>query len=222
MSSLLIIVPALNEGKFIGTVVRDIKALGHDVLVIDDGSTDDTAQLAKASGAQVISTGRRSGKGNALRVGFDAAIKANVEVVITLDGDGQHAISDVKTFVDKYAATKAGLINGNRLENPKGMPWLRLLTNKFMSWIISSICRQRVADSQCGFRLMTTEMLRAVKLESDNYEIETELLVQASKKGFRIDNVPVRTIYRDEVSKIRPLNDTWRFIKYLIKESRRK
>ena len=222
MTSALMIVPAHNEAKYIREVVSSIKALGHDVCVIDDGSEDATAALAKQAGAIVISTGRKSGKGNALRLGFDYAIKSNFEVVITLDGDGQHAPSDIQSFLDKYEQTHAGLINGNRLGNPKGMPGLRLITNKFMSWLISGICHQRIADTQCGFRLIAIRVLKQIKLESSNFEIETELLVQTSKNKFKIENVPIKTIYRDEVSKIRPFQDTWRFMQYLFKESQKK
>lgn len=221
MKGLLVIVPAHNEAKAIVGVVSSIKKLGHDVIVIDDGSVDDTGALAKNAGAVVIAMGKKSGKGNALRQGFTFACQNGYEMVITLDGDGQHATSDIVHFLNEYGQTKADVINGNRLENPKGMPYLRLLTNRFMSWLISNVCGQQVVDSQCGFRLMTTKVLRVIKLECTDFEIETELLIQASKKGFKIKNVPIETIYRDEVSKIRPLKDTWRFIAYLFKESRK-
>ncbi len=222
MIRVLIIIPAHNEAKAIAAVVTAVKRLGHSVVVIDDGSADDTAILAKTAGAAVISTGRRSGKGNALRQGFAYALKEDIDAVITADGDGQHDPGDIRTFLDKYEATKAEVINGDRMHDPKGMPLLRLMTNKFMSWIISSICHRRIADTQCGFRFMTKEVLGQIKLECTDFEIETELLIQASKKEFRIENVPIASIYRDEVSKIRPLRDTWRFIVYLFKESGRK
>lgn len=218
----LMLVPAHNEARFIHGVVKALKALGHDVVVIDDGSLDDTAAQAKAAGAIVVSTGRKSGKGNALRQGFAYALKENAKAVITLDGDGQHAPSDIAAFLNQYEQTKADVINGNRLNDPKGMPLIRLLTNKFMSAIISSICHQRIADTQCGFRLMTRAVLEQVTLECADFEIETELLIQASKKGFRIENVPIETIYGDETSKIHPMRDTWRFIKYILKEFKRK
>ncbi len=222
MTRLLIIVPAHNEAKFIARVVASIKVLGHRVVVIDDGSQDDTADLARNAGAEVISTGRKSGKGNALRLGFVYALKQDIDAVITLDGDGQHDSADIKHFLNRYEAAHAQVINGNRMHDPKGMPLIRLITNKFMSWIISSICQQRIIDSQCGFRFMTKDVLKQVKLECTDFEIETELLIQANKKGFRIDNAPITTIYRDEKSKIRPLRDTWRFIVYLFKESTRR
>ena len=222
MIRILVVVPAHNEAKAIASVVTMVKQLDHAVVVIDDGSVDDTAALAKGAGAMVISTGRKSGKGNALRQGFDFALGQDIVAVITLDGDGQHDPKDIKSFLDKYDVTQAQVINGDRMHDPKGMPPLRLVTNKFMSWIISNICHQRIADTQCGFRFMTKEVLCQVKLECTDFEIETELLIQASKKGFKIENAPIATIYRDEVSKIRPLRDAWRFILYLYRESQRK
>ena len=102
------------------------------------------------------------------------------------------------------------------------MPLLRLATNRFMSWLISLFCRQHIPDTQCGFRLIKTNVLRAIKLESSDFEIETEVLIEASKKGFKIASADIQTIYRDEVSKVQPVRDTIRFIAYLWRELRRK
>lgn len=215
--NVLIIVPAHNEAAAIAGVVAGVRAKGMDVLVIDDGSADQTAALAKTAGAVVISTGRKSGKGNALRMGFDYAIKKGYTAIIAVDGDGQHDPADINAFLLCYQHTNAGLVNGNRMQNPKGMPPVRHATNAFMSWLISLICKQRIPDSQCGFRLITTEVLQNIKLECTDFEIETELLVQASRKGFKIVSVPVATIYRDEVSKINPFRDTYRFVRYIIR-----
>ncbi len=214
---LLAVVPAHNEEACIATVVSKVKALGHDILVIDDGSKDRTAAQAKEAGAQVISTGRKSGKGNALRQGFDFAVQNPYDAVIALDGDGQHDPADIRLFLDSYQKIGADVVNGNRMGDPKGMPWLRLFTNMFMSWIISMICRQKVPDTQCGFRFITTMVLRSIQLECNDFEIETEILIKASKNGFKISSVPIATIYRDEKSKINPIKDTGRFIRYLFK-----
>lgn len=212
---LLAVIPAHNEAQTIASVVIGVKALGHGVLVIDDGSIDATAQLAQAVGAIVVSTHKKSGKGNALRQGFAWALEHGYEAVICLDGDGQHEAADIQAFLDCHRASGAALVNGNRMRNPKGMPLVRRATNAFMSWLISIICRQSIPDTQCGFRLISAEVLKAVQLECSDFEIETELLIKASKKGFKIASVPIATIYRDEVSKIKPVRDTIRFIRYI-------
>jgi glycosyltransferase involved in cell wall biosynthesis len=219
---ILAVIPAYNEAAAIAPVAGAVNVLGYDVLVVDDGSSDSTAELAKVAGAIVLSTGRKSGKGNALRQGFGYAIGHGYDAVITLDGDGQHAPSDIRKFIEGHKATGAGIVNGNRMHDPKGMPALRLVTNAFMSWLISVICRQHVPDTQCGFKFVTTEVLKAIELECCGFEIETEMLIKASKKGFKISSVPVETIYRDEKSKIQPFKDTVRFMRYITKEAFKK
>ncbi len=212
---MLAVIPAHNEARTIAAVSTAVKALGYDVLVVDDGSIDATFTLAQGTGAIVLSTGKKSGKGNALRLGFDYAVKNNYDAVIALDGDGQHDSVDIKYFLEANRLSGAAIVNGNRMANPKGMPWVRWMTNAGMSWIISIICRQYIPDSQCGFRFMTTEVLKSIHLECSDFEIETELLIKASRQGFKITSVPVATIYRNEVSKIRPVRDTFRFIRFI-------
>ena len=213
-----IVIPAHNEAQAIGPLVAAVRGLGYDCIVIDDGSSDQTAEMASAAQAVVIRTGYKSGKGNALKLGFDYVLKNDYEALIAMDGDGQHAPSDLAAFVECYQKTGADLVNGNRMGDTKNMPWLRRATNRFMSWLISLFCHQQVPDTQCGFRLVRTDVLRKITLVSTNFEIETEVLIKASKKGFTIASVPIQTIYRDEVSKIRPVRDTLRFIAYLWRE----
>lgn len=214
----LVLIPAHNEAKNIVGIVKAVVELGYDVLVVDDGSVDDTAILAKTHGARVLSTYKKSGKGSALQLGFSEVLARGYEAVITMDGDGQHAPSDIANFVEAYQKSRADIINGNRMANPSGMPLIRRLTNGFMSWLISLVCRQQIADTQCGFRLITSKVLEAVTLKSTNFEIETEILIQAGKKKFHVVSVPIQTIYRDEISKIHPLRDTLRFVRYFILE----
>jgi len=214
----VIVIPAHNEARAISSLVKKIVELSYDVIVIDDGSIDDTPILAKSQGALVISTHKKSGKGNALRLGFTLAVGQAYDALITLDGDGQHSPSDIANFLESYEKGHADIINGNRMYNPSGMPWLRRMTNAFMSWIISLICKQKIEDTQCGFRLITTKVLKSIDLKCNDFEIETEILIKACRKGFRVASVPIQSIYRDEVSKIRPLGDTLRFIRYISTE----
>jgi len=217
-----VVIPAHNEAQAIGPLVEAVRTLGYDCIVIDDGSVDKTSDVASQAHAVVLKTGGKSGKGNALKVGFDYVLKNNYEALIAMDGDGQHSPSDIAAFVACYQKIDADIVAGNRMHNPKGMPLVRLATNHFMSWLISFFCRQRIADTQCGYRLIKTKVLHAIKLESSDFEIETEVLIKASKKGFKIASVNIQTIYRDEVSKIQPMHDTLRFIAYLWRELLRK
>ena len=213
-----IVIPAYNEVQAIGPLVGAVRSLGYDCLVIDDGSTDKTDTVARDAGALVLKTGGKSGKGNALKLGFDHVLKNDYEALIAMDGDGQHSPSDIAAFVSCYKDTNADIVSGNRMHNHQGMPLVRLATNRFMSWLISLFCHQHIPDTQCGFRLIKTRVLQVIKLESSDFEIETEVLIKASKKGFKIASVSIQTIYRDEVSKIQPVRDTFRFIAYLWRE----
>jgi len=217
-----IVIPAHNEAQNIGPLVESVRALGYDCIVIDDGSVDRTNAVAVQAGAVVLKTSVKSGKGTALKIGFDYVLKSGYEALIAMDGDGQHSPSDIAAFVACYKNTHADIISGNRMQNSKGMPLVRLLTNRFMSWLISFFCHQNIPDTQCGFRLIKTRVLESVKLECSDFEIETEVLIKASKKGFKIASVGIQTIYRDEVSKIQPVRDTFRFIAYLWRELMRK
>ncbi len=216
------VIPAHNEAQAIGPLVKDVRALGYACIVIDDGSVDDTNALAAQAGAIVLKTASKSGKGNALKLGFDYVLDHGYEAAITMDGDGQHAPSDLAAFTACYQNTGADIVNGNRMQEHKGMPLVRLLTNRFMSWLISLICHQSIPDTQCGYRLIKASVLKTIVLKSSDFEIETELLVKASKKCFKIASVPVQTIYRNEISKIQPMRDTGRFIAYLWRELRGK
>lgn len=213
-----IVIPVHNEAAVIGGLVAELKSLKYDVLVIDDGSTDDSGLIAREKGAVVIVHQIKKGKGVSLRDGFDYAVQKNYDAVIALDGDGQHAVEDIPQFIEKATKTGAGIVTGSRMQNPKGMPWVRLWVNKLMSAVISSVCKQRIPDTQCGFRLISVPVLAQVRLSSSDFEIESEVLIKASKKGFKICSVPVKTIYQNEISKIHPFKDTIRFFVYLFKE----
>lgn len=213
-----ILIPILNEAKTIRSIVAELVSKGHDVLVIDDGSTDNSGELARQGGATVISNEVNQGKGCSLQIGFQHILQQGFDGVITMDGDGQHAISDLKHFIDSPHLSKETVINGNRMDGAKDMPFVRRWTNRFMSALISGVCGQKVRDSQCGFRYIGADVLKTLKLTSGCYEIESEILIKSSKNGFAIHSVPVQTIYGEETSNINPVRDTFRFFAYLIKE----
>ncbi|MBF0511717.1 MAG: glycosyltransferase family 2 protein [Candidatus Omnitrophica bacterium] len=217
-----VVIPAYNEAKSIGPLVEGVRAQGYDCIVIDDGSSDGTDAIALAAGAQVLKTGGRSGKGNALKMGFGHVLQQGHDALIAMDGDGQHLPSDIPGLVSCCHQMNADIVCGNRMGKPKGMPFVRFMTNHFMSGLISLFCHQHIPDTQCGFRLIKTDVLRALQLESSDFEIETEVLIKASKKKFKIASSGIQTVYDGQVSKIQPLRDTGRFITYLWRESFRR
>ena len=210
-----VLIPARNESAAVANVVTPLVAQGVDVLVVDDGSTDQTAQAARAAGARVRSRSGTHGKGAALREGFAWVMQHGYDAVVTVDADGQHVTEDVLRFVALAASTDAALIIGNRMEHPKKMPWVRRSTNGCMSWVLSLLARQRVPDSQCGLRLLRCDALRRCRLQADRFEIESELVLEVARTGGRIGSLPIQSIYRTQRSQINPCRDTFRFLRFL-------
>ena len=217
-----VVIPVHNEADTIGRVVESLRERGLDMVVIDDGSEDGSGAIASGKGAKVIRHETKQGKGISLRDGFRYALKNGYDGVMAMDGDGQHDTAEIGRFLQAAAETGAGVINGNRMDDTTRMPLIRRWTNRFMSGIISRFCGQAIPDSQCGFRLIRSEVLRDLRLTSTDFEIETELLIQASRAGHKIRSIPIKTIYRGEASKINPCVDTLRFFGYIGKEIRRR
>lgn len=213
-----VVIPTFNEAKIIHDLIVQIKSFGLDVLVVDDGSSDGTDIVAKKAGATVISHERNIGKGASLRTGFQRVINEDYDFIITMDGDGQHRPSDIKNFIDHFSKNNTDIIVGNRMDEPKNMPFHRWITNKIMSMIISSICKIYIPDSQNGFRLIKISALRDMVFFTSNYEIDSELLIQSSKRLYKIASVPIETIYSGQESQINPVIDTIRFFRFILKD----
>lgn len=207
-----VIIPAYNESKAIAGLIKSVRGYVADVVVMDDGSTDNTAGLAEGAGAVVLRFERNAGKGKALKDGFAYAVKNGYDAVIAMDADGQHSPDDLMNIISGAAAEGAGMVVGNRMDNPEKMPPSRFATNLLMSLIISLICGQNIPDTQCGYRLIKIGVLKKINLISSNYEIESELLIKASRAGFKIVSVPIKSVYEGQLSLINPLVDTWRFL----------
>jgi len=217
-----VLIPSYNEAKTIGSIIRQLKARNKAVYVVDDGSTDDTFSIAASEGAIVIRHKRNMGKGASLREGFRHILKKEFDAVLVMDGDNQHEAGTIDDFVKKMDEGGADIVIGNRMTDTSSMPIVRKVTNRFMSWLISKICAQYVPDTQCGFRLIRRAVLEAINLESSNFEIESEIILRASRQHFKIKSVPIKTVYQDERSRINPVIDTIRFIAFMIKASFKK
>jgi glycosyltransferase involved in cell wall biosynthesis len=216
-----VIIPAYNEADRIGELVKKIRGQGLVVLVVNDGSTDNTVGMAKENGAEVISNVKNSGKGASLLKGFEYALTNGFDAAITMDADGQHLAADIQTFIKKSESENTTIIVGNRMSNTRTMPLLRIIINKLMSWLISYFVKQNIADTQCGFRLIKRQVLEKIELRTQKFEIESEMLLEADRHGFKIHSVPIQTVYIDEQSHIRPFRDTIRFFKFLFQYRRR-
>ena len=214
-----VIIPTFNESRNIRGLIKEIMKFGLSVLVVDDGSKDDTVKIAMDAGAGVIVNEFNQGKGASLIRGFAYCLEKGFDAVICMDGDGQHLPADIALFLQEARAGKAEMFVGNRMNDTKKMPLVRWMTNKFMSWLISIICGQKIYDSQCGFRLIKAGLLRRLDLKYSKYEIESEMLIKASRLGYKIISLPITTVYQGEKSGINPFMDTLRFIRYLFREA---
>lgn len=213
-----VIIPAYNESKAIAGLIARIRKLALEVIIIDDGSRDDTVKIAAACGARVLHNERNIGKGASLIKGYNFAIAQGFDAIISMDGDGQHSCDDIMAFIQKAENSRSALIVGNRMGTNKGMPPLRVMTNYFMSRLISLIVKQDIPDTQCGFRLAKKELLVKMNLATSKYETETEILIKAARLGFKIESLPIKTIYSGQKSQINPLIDTLRFLRFMISE----
>lgn len=208
---ILALIPAHNESGRVGAVVRG--ALAHlPVLVIDDGSSDATAAEAEAAGAVVLRQTPNQGKGAALRAGFRRALDEGVAAVITLDADGQHDPAELPAFLALWRAQQPDLIIGER--HFRQMPFPRNLSNTLGRWLFSWALGQRVNDNQSGYRLLSRRMLEATLASREQgFEFEVEMFLIAVQRGYRLAGVPIRTIYDDHGSHIRPLHQTIHFLR---------
>jgi glycosyltransferase involved in cell wall biosynthesis len=210
------VIPAYNEEKHISDVVRRTRQKLDDVLVVDDGSQDTTAERAREAGAEVIVHEQNRGKGETIKTGLRHWLDRQFDFVIILDADGQHRPEEIDRFIAAaLSVDEPKLILGSRMNDVSSMPRVRLIVNRWMSERISALCGQEIPDTQCGFRMLHRQLIPEVLGGTARFDYETEMLIMASRKGFRIDSVPISTVYSDEVSSIHPVRDTIRFFKLM-------
>ena len=223
--SVAALIPAYQEERFIADVVARTRAQLGQVLVVDDGSGDRTAELARAAGAEVIVHPVNQGKGAAIQTGLKALASQGFDYVLILDADGQHLPEEIPRFLAAAERERTRLLVGNRMRDTADMPWHRAATNRFMSAQISRLCGQPVSDTQCGFRMIHRDLIPRLSGErTSHFQYETEMLILASWRGEKISAVPISTVYGEETSSIRPVRDGLRFFslmaRYWVKRMR--
>ncbi len=206
------LIPAFNEVEHIRTVVQSVGAY-LPVLVVDDGSSDQTAAAARSAGAQVLIQQPNQGKGAALLAGFKQVLQDGFRAVITLDADGQHDPAEIPAFLDAYSQHNADLIIGRR--NFSLMPIVRRMSNTIGTQIFSWALGRPVPDNQSGYRLLSERLMHTMLAMRENergFEFEVEMIVQCILNEYKLDWVPIRTIYADEKSHISPLKHGLKFM----------
>ena len=215
---ILALIPAYDEGPRIGAVVEAARRT-LPVVVIDDGSHDDTADRARAAGATIIAQVPNAGKGTALRAGFRYALDAGAPAVVTLDADGQHDPDEIPAFLERFATRRAELIVGQR--ELGAMPPVRRLSNVLGGLALAVALGRSVPDNQSGYRLIGRTLMRAMlDSEESGFEFEVEMIARCLALGLPIDAVAIRTIYAGEPSHIRPLRHLREFVRVTRKARR--
>ena len=223
-SKIALLIPAYNEEKNIGQVIKNCAPYQLDIIVVDDGSTDKTAEVVKKLEQSnkyrliFLQHPKNKGKGAALDTGFKYALKEGHQGVITLDADAQHDTREIEKFLKMVEKESPDLIIGSRFQNHQGMPFIRLATNYVTSWVISWLAGKKVEDVQSGFRYISRQVIKNIKLRTRNFETEPELILKACWLKYKVKNVPISTIYHENsVSQVNKFTDTLKFFRLIAK-----
>ena len=224
-TKVLLIAPVWNEEKKIGTVIQRVPSnLVDEVLVVDDGSNDSSAEVARRLGARVISLGRTIGVGAAIRTGYRYALQQGYEVAVVIAGNNKDDPSEIPRLVDPIVDDEADLVQGSRWLSGTAsfgpMPLYRKVATRLHPRLFSLAAGRRVTDSTNGFRAVRTELLEDPRIDLyqewlDRYELEPYLYLKAIRLGYRVLEVPVRKIYPEKAlgqTKMNPITDWWRML----------
>lgn len=215
-SKICAIIPFFNEKDFLLDVVTDTLKFVDTLIAVDDGSVDGSSKLiSNIENVLLITLPKNIGKGYALQVGFDRAVKENFDLIITLDADKQHDPVYIPEFIEHL--NNFDLVIGNRLKDLSKMPIQRVLSNKLTSLLLTIKTGKKILDSQCGYRSFKIDVIRKVRASSNGYEAESEMIIYAARKGFSIGFVDIPTLYGTEKSKMNPINAILGFVKILFK-----
>lgn len=206
------IIPALNAERTVRAVIEQARQQIEPVVVIDDGSSDRTGDVARAAGAIVLRHDVNRGKGAALKTGFAWARENGYDGVITLDADGQHLPSEIPKFLRQRETGGEDLIIGGRAHLFGQMLPRRRNANRFSAWCIAKCSGVTITDSQSGFRFYSARLIDGIQLRTDGFDMESEVIVRAGRRGFRIVTIPIDLGFVDglSTSHYKPLKDTLR------------
>lgn len=194
----VVVIPALNEERFIGSVVLQARRYADVVIVVDDGSGDATAEVARAAGARVIRHRKNRGKGAALNTAFHHARRVAPRAVVALDADGQHRPGEIMQVLAPVLAGQADIVVGSRyLGGRQHVPQARVWGHRLVTGLTNHLSGTRVTDSQNGFRAFSPAAVAAIKFSADGFSVESEMQFLAQAHGLRLVEMPVTTLYQD-------------------------
>lgn len=206
------VIPFFNERDFIRNVISETLNYTDLIIAVDDGSTDNSSeQIIDLKKVILISNEKNFGKGYSLRKGFEKAIELNSQLIVTLDADGQHKPEIIPELLNKIS--DYDIVIGNRMNDVRNMPLQRIFSNRITSYLLSKKLGVQIKDSQCGFRVYKRKVLESVKTTFNGFEAESEILVYAVRKNFKIKFVDIPTVYENQNSKMK----AWQAIKGFLK-----
>lgn len=219
------VLPAYNEAKHVGRVVKRALMFTRAVVLVDDGSTDDTAGRGLRAGAIVLSCRVNSGKGHALRIGTKKAMDMGADIVVTLDADSQHLPEEIPKLIAPLIHGRADLTIGTRFPyryyRSRRVPSVRWASNRLSTFLVrhaAGLRPEQLSDSQCGFRAFTAKSLSVLDLNSERYNVETETIIKATRLGLLILQVPIACIYSPRLgSKFKASRDIPMFLLMIIR-----
>ena len=213
---ILALLPAYNEAAHLETVLEKVKQHISDILVVDDGSKDNTAEIARSSGMELLSRGYNCGKGQSLRDGYGWALEQGYDAVIMLDSDGQHDPAVIPDFIAKFRESRPHLIIGAR--DYREIPLRRRIPNMIGKMLFSAAVGQNIPDNQSGYRMLDQALMeRMLQSDETGYQFEVEMIAVCVAENMPIEWVPIPTIYGDEKSKQNPLDQIIGFPKMCLK-----
>jgi len=208
------VIPFFNESRTINQIVNNTLQYVDCVIVVDDGSTDDSSSKIPGNiNITLLKFKVNRGKGFALREGLNEGVKKGYTQLITIDADLQHNPDEIPLLI--YELNNYDIVIGNRLNNLVNMPLHRRMSNKITSFLLSLKTGKKIIDSQCGFRAYRAEVIKNIKTVKNGYDAESEIIIKASRKGYKIGFTDISTIYGNEESKMSPFKTTFNFIKVL-------
>jgi len=219
LDKICILIPAYNAQETLGFILKKIEPFKIDTVVVDDGSSDETKRVASENGAHLLEHPLNLGKGAALRTGFQYILQREYHMVITLDADGQHDPSEIPSLLKIFQTVKPDILIASRAAEFGKMTFLRRFWNRLGVKAVARLCHSDITDSQSGFRLIRTEVLKGVDLFTSRFETELELLINACKRGFSVLSVPIKIQKVDGTgsSHFRPVIDTWLVCKIFLR-----
>jgi len=212
---LAVVIPAYNEASTIADIALRANRFTDLVIIVDDGSSDDTARVLETLPVTVLRNQGNLGKGKSLLRGTGLALELGATAIITLDGDGQHWPEDIPLLLDKASANPDTIIIAARLRNRNCAPLLRRFANGFADFWISLAAGYQIRDSQSGFRLYPATIFQQCATRGDNFVFESEILIDAARQGIFSRGVAINTVYRKNSrgSHYRPARDTWAIVR---------